>query len=643
MGKDRNRVKFYSKNDMASGHQLKEAEKVLNSYNEGNNYSINDFIEFYEINIYFENDLFLLSWSENEKENYKSKVLILLEATKQFWINNIKDENILSLFEEVDYGFYDSFWALTNKFNVYKRIDKQTFEEITKSNRFSIRPLLKQQNIVDFFSQKIRNFFIDNPVSAEILLSFFEEAQGREKEALYFPNALNNLDKENLILDYINYPEANINYIKLIENSKTVKLSNKTKLLAKKKAKQLNDEAFKNSNVLSQGVGISISKDQKEPSNISFDKDNRRLIYTYSEDYLNATKSFIGIYKNFNHLFNFINFQGCIDLVYKESEVDTFEKILMRSKNEYHISFSFHRQSLTSNFQMILYAKYLESHNIYMEDSLNYIVNEYLNQIFPINGLRIKFPTKETSYEEKIRSLAPELEFLIKQYQSYVDNSSIDFELLEFSSEPLHYSKLKSKIEQKYVYGKGNNFLRLEYDFFSDQSSLFYTEKFKSKHKNLYELLTKENVLYSDFKAYQTSEIDYLILKKILSVNSNGCVEIYNKSLVHIISILHYQGVLNYWYYPENIRNEILLMKADNLIIFDNSFFTDEERRYFNYYLNKKEFTNGLDLRNKYLHGSNSKSVDEHERDYYILLKLLILIIHKINEDLKLENSVSHN
>ncbi|MCA9381483.1 hypothetical protein KC678_04415 [Candidatus Dojkabacteria bacterium] len=318
MEKERNRVKFYSKNDMASGLQLKETEKVLNSYSEENHYSINDYIEFYEINIYFENDLFLLSWAENEKENYKSKALILLEATKQFWLNNIENENIVSLFEEVDYGFYDSFWLLTNKFNVYKKIDKQTFEEITKNNRFGVRPLLKQQNIVNFFSQKIRAYFIDNTASAEILLSFYEEAERREKEPLYFPNSLNDSDKENLILDYINYSDVNLNYIKLIVNSKTIKLSNKTKLLAKKKAKQLNDEALKDGNVLSQGVGVSISKDQKEPSNISFDKENRRLIYTYSEDYLNATKSFIGIYKNFNHLFNFINFQGCIDLVYKE-------------------------------------------------------------------------------------------------------------------------------------------------------------------------------------------------------------------------------------------------------------------------------------------------------------------------------------
>ncbi len=641
MEKERNRVKFYSKNDMASGLQLKEAEKVLNSYSEENHYSINDYIEFYEINIYFENDLFLLSWSENEKENYKSKALILLEATKQFWLNNIENENIISLFEEVDYGFYDSFWLLTNKFSVYKKIDKQTFEAITKNNRFGVRPLLKQQNVVNFFSQKIRAYFIDNTASAEILLSFYEEAERKEKEPLYFPNSLSDSDKENLILDYINYSDVNLNYIKLIVNSKTIKLSNKTKLLAKKKAKQLNDEALKEANVLSQGVGVSISKDQKEPSNISFDKENRRLLYNYSEDYLNATKSFIGIYKNFSHLFNFINFQGCIDLVYKESEVDTLESILMRSKNEFHISFSFHRQSLISHLQIISYAKYLETHNIYIEDSLNYVVNEYLNQIFPINGLRIKFPTKETSYEEKIRSLAPELEFLIKQYQSYVENNSIDFELLEFSSEPIYYSKIKSKIKQKYVYGKGDDFSRLKYDFFSDQSSLFYTEKFKSKHKNLYELLTKEDVLYSDFKRYQTPEIDYLISKNILFKSSDNFVKIHNNNLVYIISILHYQGVLNYCYYPDRVRNEILVMETNGLVFFDDSFFTQEERRYFNYYLNKKEFTNGLDLRNKYLHGSNSKSVDEHERDYYILLKLLILTIHKINEDLKLENTVN--
>lgn len=61
-----------------------------------------------------------------------------------------------------------------------------------------------------------------------------------------------------------------------------------------------------------------------------------------------------------------------------------------------------------------------------------------------------------------------------------------------------------------------------------------------------------------------------------------------------------------------------------------------EERRYLNYYLNQKEFSNGLDLRNKYLHGTNSSSEDGQNNDYLILLKLIILVIYKIKDDLNL-------
>ena len=70
------------------------------------------------------------------------------------------------------------------------------------------------------------------------------------------------------------------------------------------------------------------------------------------------------------------------------------------------------------------------------------------------------------------------------------------------------------------------------------------------------------------------------------------------------------------------------------MVTIENSLFTHEERRYLNYYLNQKEFSNSLDLRNKYLHGTNSSSPEEQENDYKILLKLIILVIHKIKDDL---------
>ncbi len=70
------------------------------------------------------------------------------------------------------------------------------------------------------------------------------------------------------------------------------------------------------------------------------------------------------------------------------------------------------------------------------------------------------------------------------------------------------------------------------------------------------------------------------------------------------------------------------------LLIAENTLFSRLERNYLNFYLNKKEFTNGYDLRNKYLHGTNTFSENEHKNDYYRLIKLIILTLFKIDDDI---------
>ena len=57
--------------------------------------------------------------------------------------------------------------------------------------------------------------------------------------------------------------------------------------------------------------------------------------------------------------------------------------------------------------------------------------------------------------------------------------------------------------------------------------------------------------------------------------------------------------------------------------------------------LNKKTFTNGMDIRNKYLHGSNNASENAQQNDYYILLRILILILLKIEDDLIIRHSLN--
>ena len=74
-----------------------------------------------------------------------------------------------------------------------------------------------------------------------------------------------------------------------------------------------------------------------------------------------------------------------------------------------------------------------------------------------------------------------------------------------------------------------------------------------------------------------------------------------------------------------------MLEKGD--VEMESSLFTRREQEYLDYMLNTQEFINGPELRNKYVHGTFSTSVETHRRDYVELLKIMVLIIIKINEE----------
>ena len=150
---------------------------------------------------------------------------------------------------------------------------------------------------------------------------------------------------------------------------------------------------------------------------------------------------------------------------------------------------------------------------------------------------------------------------------------------------------------------------------------MYYTEKFGTKYKNLYDLLNNENIELSKFQKYQQNSINSLISDGHLRIDNNNFIKIKEDILLYVIRELHRNEVLNYWNYPRFVREEIDKMSTNNLVKFENTLLTINEKNYFNYYLNKKEFTNGSDLRNKYSHGTNSFSENEHKNDYYTLIR----------------------
>ncbi len=223
------------------------------------------------------------------------------------------------------------------------------------------------------------------------------------------------------------------------------------------------------------------------------------------------------------------------------------------------------------------------------------------------------------------------------------DEGTIDIELLQVSSKPIGFSQITSQNNIKYVYSNDRLILQLKHIFFSDQSHMYYTETFGTKHTNLFDLLTQETVNIEDFANYQKDTIKSLVKDGYLRINKGNNVEIDKITFIYIIRELHRNELLNYWNYPKFIRNEIDLQIEDKKLFVENTLFSKEEVKYLNFYLNQKIYTNGYDLRNKYSHGTNTQSEEKHKNDYYLILKIIILTLLKIEDDIIINKKTAAN
>ncbi|OJX64263.1 hypothetical protein [Dysgonomonas sp. 37-18] len=630
--KEINRIVFHSKEDMASSYHLQRVEELLHSIKFEDSFEINDLLEFYHIKLYFDNELFLLRWDEEMKQEFQIKANQLWNITKNFWLT-INDQNILSHVGSIEFSYQKAFWELIQNLDIYKKISKNTFTLILDKNNNHIICILLFENIVRYFSTEIRLFLLTYKGAAELLLSQIEDKRIFKTPQYHFPKCLSQEDKEKIVLEYIDSEYANLNYIRLIENSRDLKLSSKTKLRAQKRSLELNTKIFEEGYSWSVGVEVSISKVQHEPSTHSYR--NNILAVSYSKSYLDQLSRDIDLFHTFSYLFEFVDNSGLITLVSKESELSIFEKIGLISKYAYQTGVVFIRKNQLSYMQTIIFDHYLKERNNSVENLLKSfisILNHSLGENF-----RLKFASSSSSYLEKIRTITPELEFLVKQYNCYVKENKIDFELLEFDSIPVRFGEILSLVDRKYIYPNGNSINELSHYFFSDQCMLCYIDPYKNKYKDFYSLLNKEDVRLDYFEKYKLDTINKLILENHLYIDSDSYLRIKNNTMLFLIGELHNEGVLSYWHYSEDIRSEIDRMIIDGLIYSENTLFTQQETDLFNYFLNKKEFTNGFDLRNKYLHGTNSASEEKHKQDYYLLLRMMILVLLKIQDDMRIK------
>jgi hypothetical protein len=300
--------------------------------------------------------------------------------------------------------------------------------------------------------------------------------------------------------------------------------------------------------------------------------------------------------------------------------------------------------------QIHTYSKILTGFGHSLEDILKTVFNNTLPELYDLpSNANLTVPTASTSALEKIRTIAPEFESILKQYKLFVENNQIDFELLQMSSGPTAIKDIPSLNSNKYIYinkdNKEVNFLT--YLLFSDQTRLTYVDPFKDKqYRSFVDLLVnEEEINFSNYEEHQRENLNYLMDKSYLFINEKNCVNVTNWNRVLILRDIHENEVASFYHYPADIQEEVKSMIHEGIVYFGSSLFAVPEQNYLNYYLNKSEFTNGLDLRNSYLHGTqaNPTEIHLHENSYLLYLKLLTLVIFKIEDDLFIYKKLKAN
>ena len=627
-------IKYHGKNDMSIGWELENSEEKLQGFSAENKVeNVNEAIELFNIAQLLDTGVCLRKWDENTYNGYKAKAPLLMKLCAKFFAE-INNDSFMEIEESVCISYLEDFWMLIEKFKVYERIDKDTFRRFLEESNPTLWVILKRKRIVDFFGQELADVLRMSEQTSELLAHNFLEAG--EKIRYYFPKELLPSEYEEILKRYVESENPNPNYLHLImihNSTKECPISDKLKLAAKKAYHKY----WENNQTSGTGIGYGVELSFGDVSDVvSYEKEGYTIKYTYDIKWLEENLDYPTILNNFKFLFEYFDMFWRCTFVAVKSQMGVFEKhIGMKGKREYIKGTSFNMCNMTSTLQMNAYYNFLQKNNISIELVIKWFFEEYLKEEFGADGFVYNPSKNDASWLDKCKNISSEMDGVLKQYRMYVEDGQIDRELLEMSSEHIVLGTVPSFLKEKYAYAESTDMHNKMHLLFSDQSTITYAEKTKSTNNSFCLLIMSEEMRRSDFFEYQLPSIDWLIEKNVVYVDDNDVLRL-NREYVAILADMYKHDVVCVQYYGK-YKSVLTEMKDSNDIRTESTLFSVPETNYLNYMLNRSEYSNGKDLRNKYIHSTYPMEEDVQMQDYMDLLKIMIIIIGKINEEFLLK------
>lgn len=634
---------------MSSYYNLQKAAQVIELFSEDKVYSdINDVIELYHIRQFVDNGIVLKDWSKDfvAKTDGFNKIVAN-------YFNNISPDKMVDAYAAVVFEYKETFWKIIDGFDLKGILNEENIATVCRGDKFTLHFILRCSKIVRSHNRLLATLLKEHENAAEWLLDHYvaRHEQGT-KEPIIVPSALTIDEKEEIIDNYLGRgKDTNLNYVQLVINAKDQKdgliISPKTRLKAHKVEQELVRQYFKPGAGVPMRTTVRMSRqDDIEPFSCHLEE-GRFLVCTYDAKSIDEL-SYSEIVLYFQVVFEYLTTTGFVNLISMSSQEGVMERYLgLSAKHTYRENIDFKVKDQLSVLQMIAMVKTLSETGRRVEDAIKSFYEDFLREQYNYPSQRITIPSVESSYVEKFRALAPEMDSVIKQYNLYSKEGEIDPELLALESS-IKVTDSASCVDKKYyVVNDGNTDLQsIFYLLFGDQSMLTFVDPYKDEnYPSLFSLLmTMKPIDCSKYEPWQRERLQPLIEKKLVVIGENSILQVLDWPKILVLQQLYKFRACSFWYYPPEMKESILDMACAGWVTCCNKLLTPEEQNYFSFILNNERYTNAYAIRNQYVHGSNPTIDDEqyHEVAYARLLIMFVLLLLKINDDLHIKTAIEH-
>lgn len=632
------RLKFYGLNDNGTYFQVEHAARVIEQYNPSAEHLAADVLELHNALSFVESELFPAEYSSEQRAALRARAPSMLTTVRRFF-HALSDGNVADLVVDVGRQYHADLLELFERSKVYDRCSAATILAVLDSISVHLSEMLSSRSLVRTCDQELRDRIMSDAINAELLLRKYLEKDPRRD--LHLPRSFTDDDARALINAYLDSDDANPNFVQLVSrapvNTET-RIDAKTKLKARRTHDRWVEKFFKQNRGVETGCEVVIADDQADPVETSMDGFVLKL--SYGRRWLEDSLDYPTILNNFLYVFELVDDHLLLTLPSYRSQLAVSERFFgVIGRKDYRIGESFRLRDQGSMLSIVAYDHFLRSKDIELESVIAWFFSDYLRDEYGAANFRFVPTSKASTFLEKCRHLFAEMESVVRQFALYVENGELDTGLLAVTSEPVKYAALPSHMSGKYVYPSESreiqNTLHL---LFSDQSSLTYISE-SLQAEDFATLLACNRIAYDEFADHQKHSVDYLLHWGVLE-NSNGHIQFSDSDQLIVLKGLWDCEAVSYYHYPPDVRVCINRMVAKGWLVQRATLLSTAEVSYFNYYLNQVEFSNGPDLRNKYLHGSHADAADEdeHFRTYVTALRLLIALVLKVNDDFWLRN-----